>query len=201
MAPFPFIKVFTLALKTLSKPVAKTLKSRAVSTETGLLRSLCVTAGQGSHRANKVVELLVAGQEFKKMAKLKPLDELKALNSGGDVIAESFVFLVACGALGIEYVKSAEKDKIKAAKAKAADEAHEAAQDARFEALEAAIQGLRRDVDAQAADKEEAAAAFVRGASEAGLARAHSDATLAKAGVGVPPPPPPRRTSWWGGDR
>jgi optic atrophy 3 protein len=92
MVVFPVyaVKIGYLFLRTLSKPVAKTLKSY-IATHPSYTKYI-VGLGQFSHRFWAQVEIRSAGH---KGLRIKPLEEAAALGQGAEAFAELFVFTVA----------------------------------------------------------------------------------------------------------
>lgn len=107
------LKMFSLAVKTLAKPVATVMKSRLV--ESSQTSSTYVYVGQFSHQVWSKLQIRAAGHQGK--LKIKPLDDATALKDGVDVLSEAFVFLVAGTCLGLE-VSNNMKAKADAANAK-----------------------------------------------------------------------------------
>lgn len=110
----PAAKVFSLVIKTLAKPLAKELKHQA--SNSGTLKGGVIWLGQSFHKASTIVSVRAAGFGT---AKVKPLEESKALSLGGDILSEFLVFSVAGGLLIWEYRSSNAKAAVKADEQKA----------------------------------------------------------------------------------
>ena len=158
----PLIKLYSLLIRTLSKPVAKSIKERC--TKSPALAARCVVIGQATHRWWSILSIRAAGQgvSWSRM-RIKSLDEAEALNRGTDIIAESFVFSVAGACIAAEvtrtnYMKSLEAEE-KAQKQAAKDQQWAdlvADLDERLAAMEraqaettAAMEALKKDVKQQ----------------------------------------------------
>mmetsp|Transcript_10368 Transcript_10368/g.12581 ORF Transcript_10368/g.12581 Transcript_10368/m.12581 type:complete len:149 (+) Transcript_10368:66-512(+) len=88
--PFPLIKIGALFIRTLSKPVAKSLKSYVATHP--ITANHIGKLGQMNHRFWTEVTIRSAGH---KGLRIKPLDEATALSQGADAFSEIFVFSVA----------------------------------------------------------------------------------------------------------
>ncbi|KAH9813071.1 optic atrophy 3 protein-domain-containing protein [Melampsora americana] len=86
------IKVFSLLIKTLSKPIANSLKSRAQ--DHPQFRKICVGVAQSLHR----YETRLASGIFSKIQPtIRPLSDTKAIQNGANFLSEAFLFTVALG--------------------------------------------------------------------------------------------------------
>ncbi|WFC99556.1 hypothetical protein MYAM1_002301 [Malassezia yamatoensis] len=84
-------KLVTLAIRTLAKPIATSLKSRATQHE--MFRKICIELAQKMHRTEiRLRQNLVMGQEI---IKVRPLNDAKAISNGANAISEGFLFAVA----------------------------------------------------------------------------------------------------------
>ncbi len=133
----------TLTIKTISKPLAKQVKTAATNRPRlqGFIRGL----GQLTHQINTRIEVRSAGH---KVTSVKCLDDVcvnralcslpclaklffyhygfvitssllsKALNAGGDVISELFLYSFALGLMAWEYKYSSDKAAVKTLEAK-----------------------------------------------------------------------------------
>lgn len=95
------VKLGSLFVKTLSKPIAKGLKSRITNDEKMTAR--CVQVGQWSHQFWSWVTIRAAGH---KAMRVKPLDDAVALNTGAETISEIFIFSVAGSTICFEIFRS-----------------------------------------------------------------------------------------------
>ncbi|XP_022861043.1 OPA3-like protein isoform X2 [Olea europaea var. sylvestris] len=86
----PLLKLGTLALKTLSKPIAARLKKEA-----GLhpkFRNLIISMAQANHRMTTTVQRRIYGHATD--VEIRPLNEEKAVQAAVDLLGEIFVFSV-----------------------------------------------------------------------------------------------------------
>ncbi|KAL8229741.1 hypothetical protein R6Q57_014641 [Mikania cordata] len=86
----PLLKLGTLALKTLSKPIAKNLKQQAAIHPQ--LRTSIIAFAQANHRLTTKIQRRIYGHAID--VEIRPLDEEKAVQAAGDLISELFVFSV-----------------------------------------------------------------------------------------------------------
>ncbi|MFS8023135.1 hypothetical protein Hanom_Chr16g01447901 [Helianthus anomalus] len=98
----PLLKLGTLALKTLSKPIAKRLKQQAaihpkfrtsiiaLGIWVFLVNLKCTMA---NHRLTTTIQRRIYGHATD--VEIRPFDEEKAVQAAGDLISELFVFSVS----------------------------------------------------------------------------------------------------------
>ncbi|XAR66519.1 hypothetical protein NMG60_11012788 [Bertholletia excelsa] len=102
----PFLKLGTLLLKTLSKPIASRLKQQA-----GLhpkFRQLIVNIAQANHRLTTTMQRRIYGHATD--VEIRPLNEEKAVQAAVDLLGELFVFSVAGAALIFEVQRSSRSE-------------------------------------------------------------------------------------------
>ncbi|CAD5180843.1 OPA3-like protein [Musa acuminata AAA Group] len=102
----PVVKLGTLVLKTVCKPIASRLKKEA-----GLhpkFRRLIVNVAQANHRITTNIQRRIYGHSTN--VEIRPLDEEKAVQAASDLIGEFFVFSVAGVALIFEVQRSARSE-------------------------------------------------------------------------------------------
>ena len=102
----PVLKLGTLALKTLSKPIASRLKQQA-----GLhpkFRNFIVSIAQANHRVTTTMQRRIYGHATN--VEIRPLDEEKAVQAAVDLLGEVFVFSVAVAALYFEVQRSSRSE-------------------------------------------------------------------------------------------
>ena len=107
-AALPFMKLGTLMVKTVSKPVAKALQASAKTNPT--LRRGCIGLGNALHKLNFRINDLV-DPEYR-VKRVKPLEEAAALAKGSTFLGESFIFVVAAGVVVYEATDKAHKEKV-----------------------------------------------------------------------------------------
>ncbi|TMW64091.1 hypothetical protein Poli38472_014208 [Pythium oligandrum] len=106
--PLPMIKLGGLIVRTLTKPLAKVVKSRS-KVDLGL-NAVCNSLGQQQHR------LLIRfhmGYRGISNYTIKDLPQDQAVEKGADLIGELIIFSVAVGVASFEYQRSNEKSKEK----------------------------------------------------------------------------------------
>ncbi|XP_006364320.1 OPA3-like protein [Solanum tuberosum] len=102
----PLLKLGTLALKTLSKPIGSRLKQQA-----GLhpkFRNFIVSMAQANHRITTTMQRRLYGHATN--VEIRPLDEEKAVQAAVDLLGEAFVFSVAVAALYFEVQRSSRSE-------------------------------------------------------------------------------------------
>ncbi|KLT46564.1 OPA3-domain-containing protein, partial [Cutaneotrichosporon oleaginosum] len=102
------VKIFSLAVKTLAKPIASTIKQQAVTHDS--FRRICVNfAQQLMHRTEARMRMGLLNEEAKN---IKPLNEAKAVQNGASMMAESFLFALGASlVLGETYRSSRKNEK------------------------------------------------------------------------------------------
>ncbi|KAG5233302.1 optic atrophy protein [Salix suchowensis] len=102
----PAVKLGTLALKTICKPIANRLKKEA-----GLhpkFRHFIINMAQANHRFTTRMQRRIYGRSVD--AVIRPLDEEKAVQASADLIGELFVFSVAGAAVIFEVQRSSRSE-------------------------------------------------------------------------------------------
>ncbi|XP_058100629.1 OPA3-like protein [Magnolia sinica] len=102
----PVVKLGTLALKTICKPIASRLKKEA-----GLhpkFRRLIINIAQANHRFTTTMQRRLYGHATN--VKIHPLNEEKAVQAAADLIGELFVFSVAGAAVIFEVQRSSRSE-------------------------------------------------------------------------------------------
>lgn len=102
----PLLKLGTLALKTLSKPVASRLKNQAAVHPR--FRQLIIDMAQTNHRLTTQIQRRIYGHATD--VEIRPLNEEKAVQAAVDLIGELFVFSVAGVAVILEVQRSARSE-------------------------------------------------------------------------------------------
>ncbi|XP_076931171.1 OPA3-like protein [Bidens hawaiensis] len=87
----PLLKLGTLALRTLSKPIASRLKQHAATHPK--FRASIIGLAQANHRLTTNIQRRIYGHATD--VEIRPLNEEKAVQAAGDLIGELFVFSVA----------------------------------------------------------------------------------------------------------
>lgn len=102
----PVVKLGTLVLKTICKPIANRLKKEA-----GIhpkFRQLIINIAQANHRVTTNIQRRIYGHSTN--VEIRPLNEEKAVQAATDLIGEIFVFSVAGAALIFEVQRSARSE-------------------------------------------------------------------------------------------
>lgn len=88
-------KIATLAIRTLAKPIATQIKHQAASHQR--FRSICINLAQLNHRIEMRLRsnLLAGASSSGEKAKVRPLNEAKAVTNGANALAEGFLFALA----------------------------------------------------------------------------------------------------------
>ncbi|XP_071736163.1 OPA3-like protein [Rutidosis leptorrhynchoides] len=102
----PLVKLGTLLLKTVSKPLASRLKQQAAIHPK--FRTSIISLAQANHRLTTNIQRRIYGHATD--VEIRPLNEEKAVQAAGDLISELFVFSVATGALIFEVQRSARSE-------------------------------------------------------------------------------------------
>uniref|UniRef100_A0A803QJM6 OPA3-like protein n=1 Tax=Cannabis sativa TaxID=3483 RepID=A0A803QJM6_CANSA len=98
----PVVKLGTLAIKTICKPIANRLKKEA-----GLhpkFRNLIIKIAQTNHRFTTQMQRRIYGRATD--VEIRPLNEEKAVQAAADLLGELFVFSVAGAAVIFEVQRS-----------------------------------------------------------------------------------------------
>ncbi|XP_027061003.1 uncharacterized protein [Coffea arabica] len=110
----PVIKLGTLALRTISKPIANRLKKDA-----GLhpkFRDFIINIAQANHRFSTIMQRRIYGYSSDLL--IRPLNEERAVQAAADILGELFVFSVAGLAIVYEVQRSSRAEARKEEKRK-----------------------------------------------------------------------------------
>ncbi|BEI84967.1 hypothetical protein CcaverHIS002_0503680 [Cutaneotrichosporon cavernicola] len=99
------IKIFSLAVKTLAKPIAATIKQQAVTHER--FRRICINFAQAMHRTEARMRMGLLNEEARN---IKPLNEAKAVQNGASMMAETFLFALGASLVLGETYRSSRKN-------------------------------------------------------------------------------------------
>ncbi|KAF5742314.1 Optic atrophy 3 protein (OPA3) [Tripterygium wilfordii] len=102
----PLLKLGTLAVKTLSKPVASRLKKQAAYQPR--FREFIIRIAQANHRFQTQVQRRIYSHSTD--VAIRPLNEEKAVQAAADLIGELFVFTVAGAVVIFEVQRSARSE-------------------------------------------------------------------------------------------
>ncbi|XP_064955763.1 OPA3-like protein isoform X2 [Musa acuminata AAA Group] len=102
----PVVKLGSLVLRTLSKPIAYRLKQQTGNYPK--FREYIIGLAQANHRFTTTIQRRLYGQATD--VKIRPLNEEKAVQAAADLIGELFVFSVAGAAIIFEVQRSARSE-------------------------------------------------------------------------------------------
>ncbi|XP_068658001.1 uncharacterized protein [Aristolochia californica] len=106
MVVLPVVKLGTLALKTLSKPIANRLKQQAGRHPS--FRQFIINLAQANHRFTTNLQRHLYGHSTD--VEIRPLNEEKAVQAPADLIGEVFIFSVGGAAVIFEVQRSARSE-------------------------------------------------------------------------------------------
>ncbi|XP_033127098.1 optic atrophy 3 protein homolog [Anneissia japonica] len=107
MVAFPMIKLVSLAMKQVSKPLAKRIQSLA-KRNNFLRRYICMPPAQLHHWLEINLKMRSLGLGNPK--KVERLSEDAAVELGAEMLGEGIVFSVAVGTIVFEYWRQSKKD-------------------------------------------------------------------------------------------
>jgi len=99
------VKLATLAIRTVAKPIAARLKQQAQQHES--FKNFCISLAQWSHRTEVRLRTGLLGENPKN---IRPLSEARAIQNGAESLAEGFLFAVAAGLILGETYRGARND-------------------------------------------------------------------------------------------
>ncbi|ORX33243.1 optic atrophy 3 protein-domain-containing protein [Kockovaella imperatae] len=99
------VKIFSLVVRTLAKPIANTIKAQASEHES--FRRLCIGLAQRMHRTEARLRMGLLNESAQN---IKPLNDTRAIQNGATTLAESFLFLVGAGLVVGESWRSSRKE-------------------------------------------------------------------------------------------
>lgn len=141
MATFVF-KVFTLAIRTASKPLANRFQNYVLAHPT--LRPTVLKFAQGIHSLDFAMTRFAEGKPVGTSKRfVATLDDERAMDLAGKFVSEGFVLAVAVGVLAWDYSRGARKDEAKKVK----EEAYKAMVEGKFNLFheELMLQGEKTD--------------------------------------------------------
>ncbi|WRT65732.1 uncharacterized protein IL334_002680 [Kwoniella shivajii] len=125
------VKIFSLAVKTLAKPIANTIKAQAAQHDT--FKNICIGLAQRMHRTEARMRMGLLNAES---GQIKPLNDARAIQNGATTLAETFLFLVGAGLIVAESLRSSRKE----------EKRRDAVQD-RLDGLEDEVKKLTKSLD------------------------------------------------------
>ncbi|WBW72407.1 mitochondrial outer membrane lipid metabolism regulator Opa3 [Schizosaccharomyces osmophilus] len=103
------LKIGSLLVRTLSKPIANTIKAQAKEHKT--FRKVCIDFAQIMHRAEFKIMGANRARSGHTNVRVRPLNDAKAVDAGANFLSETFVFTVAGGAILFETWRVRRKEK------------------------------------------------------------------------------------------
>ncbi|KAK9454831.1 optic atrophy 3 protein-domain-containing protein [Dipodascopsis uninucleata] len=100
------LKISSLLVRTLAKPIANTIKNRAK--HHGPFRRVCIGIAQVLHQTDVTLRQGL-GRNSDKVV-VRPLNDTKAIDMGANFLSETFLFSVAAGAVIFESMRSSRKE-------------------------------------------------------------------------------------------
>ena len=160
------IKLGILAIKTVTKPIAKNLKVTAA--ENPVFRDMCVGVGRFVNQSTQRLNVWIMGH---KVTNVRKISEVEAVNRGAEVLSEGMIFGVAGALIFAEYERKEWQDGKKKAAAAEKKKDEDDAIARRFEFLQNEVSEIRgillraereREMDRQEKRRAAAAAAAAR---------------------------------------
>lgn len=102
------LKFTSLFIRTLAKPIANRIKTHARDHPS--FRNKCIGAAQALHRAEATLRVRLMNESEKK---IRPLNDARAIQTGANFVAETFVFSVAASMIFYESWRAKRKDQIR----------------------------------------------------------------------------------------
>ncbi len=138
----PLLKLSTLAVKAIAKPLAARMKVEA--SYRPKFKSLCEKIGEGVHYMYSRMNVVASGHKF---VGVKPLSAEQALSDGISTLSETFVVAFSAMVIIVDYSRSNTSNALKAAKAADEKKAEKDALEARFNALELRLEALEKKLE------------------------------------------------------
>jgi optic atrophy 3 protein len=137
-AALPLLKLSTLFVKTISKPLASRLKVEASKREG--LRKFCQSIGDGVHYIYARGNVIASGYKF---VGVKPLPEEQAISDGISTLSETVIVGFSAFVIIIDAMRTSKKNAAKEEKLKEKEWREREALEERFRTLEAQIGWLQ----------------------------------------------------------
>lgn len=98
------LKLTSLLVRTVAKPIATTLKQQAKNHES--FKNACIRIAQTMHQTDIRLRMSLLGE---KKIKIRPLNDNKAIENGANFLSEFFIFSVAGSLIFYESYRSRKK--------------------------------------------------------------------------------------------
>jgi len=144
MVGLPLVKLGGLVLRTLTKPVAKALKSRAKTQV--WLNGICEQLGQKQHQMSLTFQMSFRGHVSTGTIKIKDLPSDQAVENGADLLGELLIFSVAVVVASFEYDRSSKSAKEKERKINEREYTKQLDIEMRFRRLERELREIQEEV-------------------------------------------------------
>ncbi|ORX91727.1 OPA3-domain-containing protein [Basidiobolus meristosporus CBS 931.73] len=95
------VKIFSLLVRTIAKPVANTIKNRTKSNPN--FRAMCISVAQWTHKAEMNLKMKFLGYNKEK---IRPLNDAKAIEAGANFLGESIIFTIAGSLIVFETLRT-----------------------------------------------------------------------------------------------
>ena len=105
MSSIPLIKLVSLTVKTISKPISKSIKANAKDNK--YFRKVCIGTGNIKYRIGYYFNRIVNNRP----GEIRSIDENYAINTGSEILGEFVVYGTAVSILSWEYARNNEKKK------------------------------------------------------------------------------------------
>lgn len=105
------VKIVSLAIRTLAKPISSKLKQQAAEHER--FRNICISIAQRLHRSEITMRVNLLGEGGSSGSgkpHIRQLSESKAIATGANFISESFLFAVAVSLIMAESYRGYRKE-------------------------------------------------------------------------------------------
>lgn len=135
----PFLKLGSLLLKTITKPLSSRLKFEAQRRPK--FQAMCGWVGQWSHYVFTRINVFASGYKF---IGVKPLPPNDAVDVGISYLSEGIVMGSAASIVIVEFDRGETKNKLKAEKQAAKEAAEKAELEARFRSIDERIQDVEK---------------------------------------------------------
>jgi optic atrophy 3 protein len=138
-AGLPLLKLSTLLVKTIAKPIASRLKSASVRRP--YLRRFYEGIGNGVHNMFARMNVVASGHRF---VGVKPLPPDVALSDGISTMSEAFIVSFSAAVIIIDFSRSAASNAVKAEKAASEKRIEKELLEERFRGIEAKLIAMEK---------------------------------------------------------
>mmetsp|Transcript_22266 Transcript_22266/g.37248 ORF Transcript_22266/g.37248 Transcript_22266/m.37248 type:complete len:167 (+) Transcript_22266:99-599(+) len=143
MAPLPLLKIASLALRTISKPLTSQMMKRTKNRPT--VQRICEYVGETVHQLTSRLNIVANGY---RVVTINPLPKEDALNSGVSIMSEFIVFSFAGTLVTYEYFVSENEKAVKSAKSAEKEQKYRQSIQDRFSTLDRKSESLAQKLNA-----------------------------------------------------